>query len=167
MVIDSHLHLIRKKYIDEDTLKRLKVGIPKDTEIDQLVAWLKEADVKRAVVMGQDMTRILNSTFGEDYVLEIFKKYPDYFIPLASVEPLDKFNRFNKEAFEYFVKSIEEYGFKGLLLTPPMGSLCLMIKHCILFTNMHKNGMLWCSITMVPRVGLLFWHLPNMFKWLT
>lgn len=121
MVIDSHLHLIRRKNFNTETYKRLKLGLPHDTEIENLIEWLKEAAVVKAVVMGQEMDRIWNTTFGDDYVLEVFRKYPDFFIPLVSCEPLDKVNRFNKEAFEYFKKSVDEDGFKGLLLTPPYG----------------------------------------------
>jgi len=121
MVIDSHMHLIRRKYFDEETYNRLQLKLPTDTDIDDLVKWMKEAGVVKAVAMGQDMTRIWNTTFGEDYVFEVYKKYPDFFIPFASVEPLDKANRFNKEAYEYFVRAVDEYGAKGLLLTPPYG----------------------------------------------
>ncbi len=121
MVVDAHMHLIRKKNFDRETYRRLKLAVPEDTPIEDLVGWLKEAGVARAVAMGQDMSRIWRTTFGEDYVLEVVRKYPDFFVGLASLEPLDPANRFNKPAFDYFEKAIEEYGFKGVLLTPPYG----------------------------------------------
>jgi len=71
--------------------------------------------------MGQDESRIWHSSMGEDYVLECYKKYPDLFIPLASVEPIDSYGKFNKSALNYFVKAVREYGFRGILLTPPYG----------------------------------------------
>ena len=89
MIIDSHMHLIRRKNFDADTFKRLDMRLPKDTPLDDLVGWMKEAEVERAVAMGQDMTRIWNTTFGEEYVREAIKRYPDFFIGLASVEPMD------------------------------------------------------------------------------
>lgn len=121
MVIDSHLHLIRKKNFDKETFNRLNMKLPEDTPLEDLVSWLKDAGVSKAVVMGQDMTRILKTTFGEEYVLEAIKKYPDFFVGLASLEPIDVCNRFNQEAFDYFKKAITEYGLKGVLLTPPYG----------------------------------------------
>jgi predicted TIM-barrel fold metal-dependent hydrolase len=121
MIIDSHMHLIQRKNFDADTFKRLDMRLPKDTPLDDLVGWMKEAEVERAVAMGQDMTRIWNTTFGEEYVREAIKRYPDFFIGLASVEPMDKYNRFNQKNFEYFERALEEYGFRGVLLTPPYG----------------------------------------------
>ena len=121
MTVDSHLHLIRKKNFDRDTYRRLKLDLPEDTNIEDLVGWLKDAGVVKAVAMGQDMSRIWKTTFGEEYVLEVVKKYPDFFIGLASVEPIDPYNRFNQTAFDYFERAITEYGLKGVLLTPPYG----------------------------------------------
>ncbi len=123
MIIDSHAHLLEQKNFDTKTIKEVSATFPTpaDTDLDSLVNWMKEAGVKKAVIMGQDMSRIWNSSCGEDYILESYKKYPDFFIPLASVEPIDKVGRFNKSALEYFEKAIKEYGFRGLLLTPPFG----------------------------------------------
>ena len=79
------MHLIRKKNIDKETYRRLELELPEDTQIDDLVGWLKSAGVRRAVAMGQDMSRIWKTTFGEEYVLEVVKKYPDFFVGFASV----------------------------------------------------------------------------------
>lgn len=89
MVIFSHMHLIRKENFDRETYDHLGVEVPEDTHLENLVSWLREAGVVRAVVMGQDMTRIRKSTFGERYVLEAIRKYPDLFIGLSSLEPMD------------------------------------------------------------------------------
>ncbi len=121
MIIDSHMHLIRKKNINLEAFEKLRLRVPEDTELDSLIGWLKSNDIKKAVVMGQDMSKVWKTTFGEDYLLESYRKYPDFLIPLASLEPIDEVDRFNKNAFEYFEKSIMEYGFRGLLLTPPYG----------------------------------------------
>lgn len=121
MVIDSHMHLIRKKNFDKETYNRLNMKLPEDTPLEDLVGWLQEAGVSKAVVMGQDMRRIWKTTFGEEYVVQAIKRYPDFFVGLASLEPLDEYNRFNEEAFDYFEKAITEHGLKGILLTPPYG----------------------------------------------
>jgi len=120
-IIDAHTHLIKKKNFDKDTYERLKLHLPNDTALDDFVSWLQEAGVIKAVIMGQDMTRIWKTTFGEEYVKEASERYPEFFIPFASIEPMDESNRFNLQAFEYFKKAIEEYKFRGVLLTPPYG----------------------------------------------
>ena len=121
MVIDSHLHVLKKKNFDKTSFEKLGQDFPEDTKIEELVKWLKGANIKKAVIMGQDMTRIWNSSCGEDYVFDCIRKYPDFFIGLASVEPINKYGRFNLDTLQYFKKSIKEYGFKGVLLTPPYG----------------------------------------------
>ena len=139
MIIDSHLHLIRKRNIDEKIYNKFNFSLPIDTNIEQLIKWLKEAGVLKAVIMGQDMQRLWNTSFGEDYIFEVFKNFPDFFIPLASIEPIDKFNRFNSEAFKYFVKAIDENGFRGLLLTPPYGQFMSNDKALYPFYNFAQE----------------------------
>lgn len=124
MIMDSHLHLIRRENYDEAVHNQLGLRMPKDTDIADLVGWLKEAGVQKAVAMGQDMTRIWNTQFGEEYLLEVAGKYKDFIIPLASVEPMDKYNRFNQVGYDYLKKAVEEYGFRGVLFTPPYGQYC-------------------------------------------
>jgi len=121
MIIDSHLHLMRKENFVSGNYKKLGMKIPNNTSLEKLVGWLKGAGVRKAVVMGQDMSRIWKTTFGEEYVLEAYKKYSEFFIPLASIEPLDEYDRFNRKAYDYFKKAIQDYKFKGVLLTPPYG----------------------------------------------
>ena len=121
MIIDSHLHVLKQKNFDRIIFKDLGHAYPEDTDIHTLVSWLKEAGVKKAIIMGQNMNRIWNSSCGEEYVLECVRKYPDFFMALASVEPVDKYGRFNKTMLEYFEKTVQEFGFKGVLLTPPYG----------------------------------------------
>jgi predicted TIM-barrel fold metal-dependent hydrolase len=121
MVFDSHMHLTRKVNFDLENNARLGLGVPEDTDIEQLIAWWKEAGIVKAVCMGQDMSRIWKNNFGEEYVLECSRKYPDFFIPFASVEPIDAAGRFCKDKLDYLVKAVDEYGFKGVLFTPPYG----------------------------------------------
>ena len=121
MVIDSHMHLTRKVNFDVETNTRMGLGIPEDTDIDQLVSWWKEAGIEKAVCMGQDMERIWTNNCGEEYVLECYKKYPDFFIPFASVEPIDPAGRFCREKLDHLKSRVEDYGFRGVLFTPPYG----------------------------------------------
>lgn len=121
MIIDSHVHVLKGDNFDKSKFEKLGFDCPVETPIDQLVDWLKGAGVENAIIMGQDMSRIWNSSCGEEYVLECLNKYPDFFMALASIEPVDSFGRFNKSSLDYFEKAIKEYGFKGVLLTPPYG----------------------------------------------
>ncbi len=121
MVIDSHLHVLRAENFDEVTEARIGHRHPQDTPIEDLVGWLVGAGIDKAVVMGQDTTRMWNSSCGEDHVLECVKRYPDLFIALAAVEAVDRSGRFNRTALEYVERAVREHGFKGMLLTPPYG----------------------------------------------
>ncbi len=124
MIIDSHLHVLKEKNFDKVTEDQLGHVHPTDTPIESLVAWLKDAGVSKAVIMGQDMSRIWNSTCGEEHVLMCVKKYPELFAALASIEPVDKWGRYNRSALRYFEKAVKEFGFKGVLLTPAYGQYC-------------------------------------------
>jgi len=123
MVIDSHLHVLKWQNFDKVYFDGLAAGVssPEDTPVDTLVNWLKAAGVERGVIMGQEMTRVWKSSCGEQYVLECVRRYPSFFVALASVEPVDIHGRFNKPGLDYFEKAVKEEGFKGLLLTPPYG----------------------------------------------
>ncbi len=123
MIIDSHVHLLKEKNFDKNLWNANGIKPPKDTPVEDIVNWLKDNGVVKAVIMGQDMSRIWNSSCGEDYVFEMYKKYSDFFIPLASIEPINKMNRFNKESLNYLKIAIKK-GFKGVLITPPYGQFC-------------------------------------------
>lgn len=121
MVIDSHMHLINSKCFDPETYDRLGQRIPKDTDIDQLVAWMKAAGIKHCVCMAQDMHKVWNSEFGECAVDAAYKKYPDFFIPFCSVEPIDSAGRFSEKNYDYVREKIEKWNYRGVLFTPPYG----------------------------------------------
>ena len=121
IVIDSHLHVLKEKNFDRITEAKIGHVHPEDTPIELLVEWLQNAGISKAVIMGQDCSRVWNSSCGEDYVLECVRRYPELFIALASVEPLDKNGKLNRSGLEYFENAVKEFGFKGLLLTPPYG----------------------------------------------
>ena len=72
MYIDSHMHLINTKCFDRPTYDRLGQSIPKDTDINQLVEWMKAAGIEHCVCMGQDMHKVWNSEFGEVAVEDAF-----------------------------------------------------------------------------------------------
>lgn len=120
MIIDSHLHVMKAINFDKEIWEDVAKMSPIDTPIEDLITWLKENGVVKAIIMGQDMSRIWNTTLGEDYVLNSYEKYKDFFIPLASLEPIDRFGRLNRKALIYFEEIIQK-GFKGVLLTPPYG----------------------------------------------
>ena len=121
MIVDSHLHLLQSKNFEKETWDRLGMPFPHDTKLNDLIKWLEYAGVEKAVVMGQDMTRIWHSQCGEDYVMKAVKEYPDKFIGLASLEPLDRYNRLNEKALQYFEEAVKRHGLRGVLLTPPYG----------------------------------------------
>ena len=57
----------------------------------------------------------------ENYIQEAYEKYPDFIIPFASVEPIDKINRFNQAAFDKFEEDVLNNRIRGVLFTPPCG----------------------------------------------
>lgn len=121
MVIDSHMHLTRKANYDIERNTTMGMTIPEDTDLEDLISWWKAAGIEKAVCMGQDMTKTWNTEFGEQYVRECYKKHPEFFIPFAAIEPIDRAGRFNQEKYEYMVESVDGFGVKGLLFTPPFG----------------------------------------------
>lgn len=121
MVIDSHMHLMNSKCFDKPTYDRLGQTIPNDTDIDQLVKWMREAGIQNCVCMAQDMRRIWNSEFGECAVENAFSRYPEFFIPFCSVEPIDSAGRFSQKNYDYVVDKITNCGYRGVLFTPPYG----------------------------------------------
>ena len=121
MYIDSHMHLINTKCFDRPTYDRLGQSIPKDTDINQLVEWMKAAGIEHCVCMGQDMHKVWNSEFGEVAVEDAFAKYPDFFVPFCSVEPIDEAGRFNQKNYDYMVDKLNNKGYRGVLFTPPYG----------------------------------------------
>ncbi len=121
MVIDSHIHVLKADNFDEVTEAQIGHKHPKDTPIETIVKWLRDASVEKAVLMGQDMTRMWNSTCGEDHVLKCIGKYPDLFVGLAAIEAVDKWGRYNRTALQYFERAVTKYGYRGMLLTPPYG----------------------------------------------
>ncbi|MCX4374639.1 MAG: amidohydrolase family protein [Lachnospiraceae bacterium] len=121
MIIDSHMHLIDTGCFDKPTYDALGQSIPADTDIDQLVSWMRAAGIGNCVCMGQDMQRIWHSEFGEIAVERAYEKYPEFFIPFCSVEPIDSAGRFCQKNYDYVERKITECGYKGILFTPPYG----------------------------------------------
>lgn len=121
MIVDAHLHLLQSKNFEKETWDRLRLTFPTDTKLGDLINWLDFAGVERAVVMGQDMTRIWHSQCGEDYVVEAVRQHPEKFIGLASLEPIDQYGRINEKTLGYFEEAITKNGLRGVLLTPPYG----------------------------------------------
>lgn len=121
MIIDSHMHLINSKCFDKATYDRLGQTIPNDTDIDQLVKWMKEAGIQNCVCMAQDMHKVWNSEFGECAVEDAFKKYPEFFVPFCSVEPIDSAGRFSQKNYDYVEDKLTNCGYRGVLFTPPYG----------------------------------------------
>lgn len=115
------MHLLQSKNFSRKTLDNFGMCVPTDTPLEDLMQWLTAADVAKAVVMGQDASRVQNSCFGEDQIVQATKRYPSKLIGLASVEPFDKDDRIKKRALEYFERAVIEDGLRGLLLTPPFG----------------------------------------------
>lgn len=121
MVVDSHMHLINTSCFDKKTYDELGQSIPNDTDIDQLVSWMKAAGIEKCVCMGQDMHRIWHSEFGESAVENAIAKHPEFFIPFCSVEPIDSAGRFNRKNYDYVKEKLINCGYKGILFTPPYG----------------------------------------------
>lgn len=120
MIIDAHMHLAKSSGFSAETYGKYGMSFPeKTTDVDFLVESYRRAGVEKAVAMGQAMRRIFDTSFGEEYVMECYHKYPDFFIPFCSVEAVDKGGRFNKNDFEYLKRAVLENGCRGVLMAPP------------------------------------------------
>ena len=141
MIIDSHMHISKLKYWDKEEMGKYDLAMPaKDTPIEKTVGWFKKAGVSKAIGMGQDMTRIWNSSIASnDYVFDVCNQYADFFIPLASIEPIDKYDKFNKSGYEYIKNAINDHGAKGVLMTPPYGHYSANDKTVYPFYNLCQE----------------------------
>lgn len=122
MIIDAHMHLIRKENFDKERYQWLdNWRIPENMDLDEPVRMWKDMGIEKVVAMGQAMYRIWNTDMGENYIQEAYDRYPDFIIPFASVEPIDKINRFNQAAFDKFEDDVLNGRIRGVLFTPPCG----------------------------------------------
>ena len=122
MIIDAHMHLIKKENFDKERYAWLdNWRIPENTDLDSLISMWKDMGITKIVAMGQAMYRIWNTDMGGSYIQDAYEKYPDFIIPFASVEPIDKINRFNQPAFDKFEQDVLNHRIQGVLFTPPCG----------------------------------------------
>ena len=119
-IIDSHLHLLKIENYNLDLFKKNNMYIPENTPIDFLINALKKLHVSKAVIMGQKMERVWDSECGEKYVLQSYEENRELFIPLISIEPIDRTGKIDREELNR-LKGINENKIRGLLLTPPYG----------------------------------------------
>lgn len=134
-MLDLHTHLADYRIYSPSYLQGMVSGlnIPakklnsllkaflKDSSGEQHLRQMDEAGIERSVLL------IIDSALGmespaldiEDIYklhLEILQQHSDRFCVFAGIDP-----RRGQKGYELFVKSIEEYGFRGLKLYPPMG----------------------------------------------
>ena len=167
MVIDSHMHLINSKCFDKETYDRLGQTIPKDTDIDQLVAWMKAAGIEHCVCMAQDMHKVWNSEFGECAVDAAFKKYRNFLFQFCSVEPIDSAGKdFPKKNYDYVKDKNRELEVQRNFCLPlPTDSFVQMTGRYILFMNLPMKKRWLYSIIIRQREVRLCLPIQNMFRW--
>jgi len=106
MIIDSLTHITKSgKWIFKDY----------DASLNRLLNEMRKANVDKAVLVGNEPLK------DNDLVLEVFKKYPDKFIPIASINPKGQ----SKEQLEIKVSSLKKQGFMGIKLHPRFCDLSL------------------------------------------
>ncbi|EEG72064.1 hypothetical protein CLOHYLEM_07872, partial [[Clostridium] hylemonae DSM 15053] len=77
MIIDAHMHLIRKENFDKERYQWLdNWRIPENMNLDELVKMWKGMGIEKIVAMGQAMYRIWNTDMAENYIQEAYEKYP-------------------------------------------------------------------------------------------
>ena len=123
MIIDSHMHISTKETWCKEAWESNGLTIPEaDTSPEQVIAWMRSAGVDYAVAMGQDQSRIWDTFLAaEETVFEVCEKFPDFFIPFASAEPLDRYGRYNRTGLRRLKDAIDKHHVRGVLFTPPYG----------------------------------------------
>jgi predicted TIM-barrel fold metal-dependent hydrolase len=123
MIIDSHMHISTRETWCQEAWESNGLTIPaENTPVETVVEWMRSAGIEHAVAMGQDQTRIWDTSLAsEDSVFAACERFPDFFIPFASAEPLDRYNKFNKKGLDRLKASIHEHHVRGVLFTPPYG----------------------------------------------
>ena len=80
MIIDAHMHVIDSRNFDRETYERLGMRVPGDTNLDDLVGWLKDAGVSKAVCMGTRYEpRFGGQPLGEERVIHGYQPVPRLF----------------------------------------------------------------------------------------
>jgi predicted TIM-barrel fold metal-dependent hydrolase len=142
MIIDSHMHISTRASWCQEAWESNGLTIPAvDTPVEKVVEWMKSAGIQKAVAMGQDQTRLWDTSLArEEDVFSACEKFPDFFIPFASAEPLDRYNRFNKKGLQRLKTSIEEHKVRGVLFTPPYGQYTSNDKSMYPFYELCENN---------------------------
>lgn len=148
MAIDIHTHIAYNKLYPEAFLKGMFVDIErsfagpfrlfqtrsrkkkifhllqcflKDEKGDIQVRQMEQASINKAILLIIDAGIALGEAeFSIEEIFEhyyqVLKRHPEKFIVFGNVDP-----RRGDKGFDLFSKGIEELGFKGLKLYPPMG----------------------------------------------
>jgi predicted TIM-barrel fold metal-dependent hydrolase len=142
MIIDSHMHISTKATWNKNAWESNGLTIPEeDTPVETVVVWMKKAGINKAVAMGQDQSRLWDTFLAkEEEVFASCEKFPDFFIPFASSEPLDRFNKYNKKGLQHLKKAIEEHHVRGVLFTPPYGQYYSNDKSIYPFYELCENN---------------------------
>lgn len=140
MIIDVHTHLWNPATVGRGFAAELVSGRVRDepdspyarpevqrepekyimpVDWETFIKEMDEARIDRFVVLGFDTSHTWDSKpTPNDYVAEFQKKYPKRVIGFASVSPLDKWNRFNRQAISDLEVAIKELKLKGVKMIP-------------------------------------------------
>ncbi|MDQ3206429.1 MAG: amidohydrolase family protein [Pseudomonadota bacterium] len=142
-VIDGHCHLASSRCIPREffvgvatnIVRRIGAqGAPPDLEkvirmlilqyedhqADRLVAKMDEAGIDKTVLLAPDFSYVFESEYTmEDVALQhagVRERHPGRFHVFFGVDP-----RWGSAAYDFFEKTVSEYGFEGLKVYPPCG----------------------------------------------
>lgn len=99
-LIDAHVHLIPEATLDRDPLSA-----------EQLVSWMDENGIDRAVVLALDSPESYPVSASSPWILEQVESYPDHFVPFCTVDPRTLV--YGEDAVEALLERYVDRGARG------------------------------------------------------
>lgn len=103
-----------------DSITKMLIAQHSDHMADGLVSQMDEAGIAKSILLAPDFTFVFKTETSIAEIaaqhLEVRKRHPDKFYIFQGVDP-----RWGKEGYDFFEKTVGEYGFEGLKLYPPCG----------------------------------------------
>lgn len=152
LIVDMRCRPRTKEYqsIGDNPMFKAMPNVKKDVEpVEETVATCKKLGIVHGVTMARDMRRTCGFHVSNEYVADLVKKFPDFFIGIASVDP----GVGAQQCIDELKRAHQTLGLRGVSLDPYMMKMPCDDKACYsIYEYLQKNKQP-CFITTDPGVG--------------